>query len=134
MPPPASSQQFPPTTNPNVIYSGPYSDPGYLQMALGAYLTPSSSVYKSVDPYFLSQGSNKSYKKSGDIFFQTWSMKTLSFSNPCFFLKLVENVALKNLIEISIFTSILQQVCSAEQIFSQGADVLLISLLVLEWT
>lgn len=134
MPPPASSQQFPPTTNPNVIYSGPYSDPGYLQMALGAYLTPSSSVYKSVDPYFLSQGSNKSYKKSGDIFFQTWSMKTLSFSNPCFLVKLVENVALKNLIEISIFTSILQQVCSAEQIFSQGADVLLISLLVLEWT
>lgn len=25
-------------------------------MALGAYLTPSSSGYKSVDPYFLSQG------------------------------------------------------------------------------
>lgn len=59
MPPPASSQQFPPTTNPNVIYSGPYSDPGYLQMALGAYLAPSSSVYKSVDPYFLSQGEFK---------------------------------------------------------------------------
>lgn len=56
MPPPSSTQQFPATTNPNVIYSGPYSDPGYLQMALGAYLTPSSSVYKSVDPYFLSQG------------------------------------------------------------------------------
>lgn len=90
MPPPASSQQFPPTTNPNVIYSGPYSDPGYLQMALGAYLTPSSSVYKSVDPYFLSQGSNKSYKKSVDIFFPTWSMKSLSFLNPCFFVKLVE--------------------------------------------
>lgn len=53
---PPSSQQFPATSNPNVIYSGPYSDPGYLQMALGAYLTPSSSVYKSVDPYFLSQG------------------------------------------------------------------------------
>lgn len=56
MPPQPSSQQFPATSNPNVIYSGPYSDPGYLQMALGAYLTPSSSVYKSVDPYFLSQG------------------------------------------------------------------------------
>lgn len=57
MPPPtATSQPFQPTTNPNVIYSNPYSDPGYLQMALGAYLTPSSSVYKSVDPYFLSQG------------------------------------------------------------------------------
>lgn len=59
MPPPptATSQPFPSTTsNPNVIYSNPYSDPGYLQMALGAYLTPSSSVYKSVDPYFLSQG------------------------------------------------------------------------------
>lgn len=38
------------------MYSGPYADPGYLQMALGAYLTPSSSGYKSVDPYFLSQG------------------------------------------------------------------------------
>lgn len=56
IPPQSGSQQFPPTSNPNVIYSGPYSDPGYLQMALGAYLTPSSSVYKSVDPYFLSQG------------------------------------------------------------------------------
>lgn len=55
-PPPATSQPFSSTTNPNVIYSNPYSDPGYLQMALGAYLTPSSSVYKSVDPYFLSQG------------------------------------------------------------------------------
>ncbi|XP_031619200.1 brain-specific homeobox protein isoform X3 [Contarinia nasturtii] len=51
-----SSQQFPASTNPNVIYTAPYSDPSYLQMALGAYLTPSSSVYKSVDPYFLSQG------------------------------------------------------------------------------
>lgn len=50
-----SAQQFSPS-NSNVIYSGAYSDPGYLQMALGAYLTPSSSVYKSVDPYFLSQG------------------------------------------------------------------------------
>lgn len=43
-----------------MVYStGPYGDPGYLQMALGAYLTPSSSGYKSVDPYFLSQGMQK---------------------------------------------------------------------------
>jgi hypothetical protein len=43
--------------NSGVIYpSGPYGDPGYLQMALGAYLTPSAGGYKSVDPYFLSQG------------------------------------------------------------------------------
>ncbi|XP_053692428.1 brain-specific homeobox protein [Sabethes cyaneus] len=42
--------------NPSVIYSGnPYGDPGYLQMALGAYLAPSASGYKTVDPYFLSQ-------------------------------------------------------------------------------
>lgn len=34
---------------------GPYADHGYLQMALGAYLTPSNG-YKTVDPYFLSQG------------------------------------------------------------------------------
>ncbi|XP_055542530.1 brain-specific homeobox protein isoform X2 [Wyeomyia smithii] len=43
--------------NPSVIYSGnPYGDPGYLQMALGAYLAPSASGYKTVDPFFLSQG------------------------------------------------------------------------------
>lgn len=37
--------------------TNPYSDSsGYLQMALGAYLTPSGGGYKSVDPYFLSQG------------------------------------------------------------------------------
>lgn len=47
--------QFP-TSNAAVLCPGPYADPGYLQMALGAYLTPSSSGYKSVDPYFLSQG------------------------------------------------------------------------------
>ncbi|XP_065083624.1 brain-specific homeobox protein [Ochlerotatus camptorhynchus] len=42
--------------NPSVIYpAGPYGDPGYLQMALGAYLAPSASGYKTVDPYFLSQ-------------------------------------------------------------------------------
>ncbi|XP_029727080.1 brain-specific homeobox protein isoform X1 [Aedes albopictus] len=42
--------------NPTVIYpGGPYGDPGYLQMALGAYLAPSASGYKTVDPYFLSQ-------------------------------------------------------------------------------
>lgn len=50
-------------SSPNIIYSGPhpYADPGYLQMALGAYLTPASSGYKSVDPYFLSQGSESLY-------------------------------------------------------------------------
>jgi hypothetical protein len=43
--------------NSGIIYpSGPYGDPGYLQMALGAYLSPPASGYKSVDPYFLSQG------------------------------------------------------------------------------
>lgn len=48
------------SSNNGIVYSaGPYGDPGYLQMALGAYLTPSSSGYKSVDPYFLSQGMDK---------------------------------------------------------------------------
>lgn len=44
--------------NQNMLYAtNPYSDSsGYLQMALGAYLTPSGGGYKSVDPYFLSQG------------------------------------------------------------------------------
>lgn len=56
----SSGQPFPSPPNSNVIYSGAYSDPGYLQMALGAYLTPTSSVYKSVDPYFLSQGEHSS--------------------------------------------------------------------------
>lgn len=44
--------------SPNIIYSNPYGDSsGYLQMALGAYLAPTSGgAYKSVDPYFLSQG------------------------------------------------------------------------------
>lgn len=41
--------------------SGPYADPNYLQMAIGAYLTPSASGYKCVDPYFLSQG-NQHYE------------------------------------------------------------------------
>lgn len=44
------------SNNSNVLYPASYSDTGYLQMALGAYLTPSASGYKSVDPYFLSQG------------------------------------------------------------------------------
>lgn len=44
------------SSNSTVLCPGPYADPGYLQMALGAYLKPSSSGYKSVDPYFLSQG------------------------------------------------------------------------------
>lgn len=35
--------------------SAGYSDHGFLQMTLG-YLSPSSGTYKSVDPYFLSQG------------------------------------------------------------------------------
>uniref|UniRef100_A0A1B0CMJ3 Homeobox domain-containing protein n=2 Tax=Lutzomyia longipalpis TaxID=7200 RepID=A0A1B0CMJ3_LUTLO len=48
-PPPTYTSLYPPTT-------GPYGDTGYLQMALGAYLTPSAGGYKSVDPYFLSQG------------------------------------------------------------------------------
>lgn len=50
-----SSAQFS-SNNTNVLYPASYSDTGYLQMALGAYLTPSTSGYKSVDPYFLSQG------------------------------------------------------------------------------
>lgn len=38
--------------------TNPYGDStGYLQMALGAYLGPTAAgAYKSVDPYFLSQG------------------------------------------------------------------------------
>lgn len=45
------------TTNPSIIYpTNPYGDPTYLQMALGAYLTPSANGYKSVDPYFLAPG------------------------------------------------------------------------------
>ncbi|EDS37973.1 brain-specific homeobox protein [Culex quinquefasciatus] len=55
-PPQQPQPQF---SSPNpgpVIYPGsPYGDPGYLQMALGAYLAPSASGYKTVDPYFLSQ-------------------------------------------------------------------------------
>ncbi|XP_062552513.1 brain-specific homeobox protein-like isoform X2 [Armigeres subalbatus] len=57
--PPHSGPPGPQFSNPNptVIYpGGPYGDPGYLQMALGAYLAPSASGYKTVDPYFLSQG------------------------------------------------------------------------------
>lgn len=48
---------------PGIIYSNPYGESsGYLQMALGAYLAPSSGgAYKSVDPYFLSQGESKYY-------------------------------------------------------------------------
>jgi len=39
-----------------VLYpNAPYTDHGFLQMTLG-YLSPSSGTYKSVDPYFLSQG------------------------------------------------------------------------------
>lgn len=45
-PPPPSSVLYP---------SAAYSDHGFLQMTLG-YLSPSSGAYKSVDPYFLSQG------------------------------------------------------------------------------
>lgn len=43
---------------PGILYTNPYGDSsGYLQMALGAYLSPASGgAYKSVDPYFLSQG------------------------------------------------------------------------------
>ncbi|CAO1345181.1 unnamed protein product [Diamesa tonsa] len=56
-------------TNSNAMMytSGPYADPGYLQMALGAYLTPSSGGYKCVDPYFLSQGifSNSMFPNNG---------------------------------------------------------------------
>lgn len=47
------------TPSQSIIYSNhPYGDSsGYLQMALGAYLTPSGGgTFKSVDPYFLSQG------------------------------------------------------------------------------
>lgn len=56
-------------TNSNAMMytSGPYADPGYLQMALGAYLTPSSGGYKCVDPYFLSQGTFTLYIYSNNI-------------------------------------------------------------------
>lgn len=47
------------SNNSNMLYPASYSDTGYLQMALGAYLTPSASGYKSVDPYFLSQGTKR---------------------------------------------------------------------------
>lgn len=53
-----NSSASPPNTSPTIMYpTNLYStDPNYLQMALGAYFTPSASGYKSVDPYFLSQG------------------------------------------------------------------------------
>ena len=59
--PPVSSSggpvQFTSGPSAGVMYTtNPYSDPGYLQMALGAYLAPSATGYKTVDPYFLSQG------------------------------------------------------------------------------
>ncbi|XP_055849286.1 brain-specific homeobox protein isoform X2 [Episyrphus balteatus] len=71
LPPPPSQQQqqtqlpsniqpsnfngnHPPSSG--ILYpNSPYSDHGFLQMTLG-YLSPSSGAYKSVDPYFLSQG------------------------------------------------------------------------------
>lgn len=62
MPPQNGVQQF--SNNTSVLYPGSYSDPGYLQMALGAYLTPSASGYKSVDPYFLSQGNSSRSQSS----------------------------------------------------------------------
>lgn len=56
-PPTSNASQFTVSNASNCIYPpNPYGDAGYLQMALGAYLTPSGSGYKSVDPYFLSQG------------------------------------------------------------------------------
>ncbi|XP_049548239.1 brain-specific homeobox protein [Anopheles darlingi] len=49
--------QFTSGPSAGVLYAAnPYNDPAYLQMALGAYLAPSSTGYKTVDPYFLSQG------------------------------------------------------------------------------
>uniref|UniRef100_A0A182F1H3 Uncharacterized protein n=1 Tax=Anopheles albimanus TaxID=7167 RepID=A0A182F1H3_ANOAL len=49
--------QFTSGPSAGVLYAtNPYNDPAYLQMALGAYLAPSSTGYKTVDPYFLSQG------------------------------------------------------------------------------
>lgn len=59
------------SNNPNVLYPGSYSDTGYLQM-LGAYLTPSTSGYKSVDPYFLSQGNTSLHR----FFFLNFSSST----------------------------------------------------------
>lgn len=59
------------SNNPNVLYPGSYSDTGYLQM-LGAYLTPSTSGYKSVDPYFLSQGNASLHR----FFFINFSTST----------------------------------------------------------
>lgn len=56
------SQIVPPSSNnsgaPMVYTSNPY-DTNYIQMAIGAYLTPSASGYKCVDPYFLSQAGNE---------------------------------------------------------------------------
>lgn len=63
-PPPPVPVVPPPPPPPNggaggpngVLYpNAPYTDHGFLQMTLG-YLSPSSGTYKSVDPYFLSQG------------------------------------------------------------------------------
>lgn len=60
----ATAPPAPPAPPPPVASSGPsgvlypnagYGDHGFLQMTLG-YLSPSSGTYKSVDPYFLSQG------------------------------------------------------------------------------
>lgn len=58
-------QICPPTSMPSntsgtpMMYtSNPY-DANYIQMAIGAYLTPSASGYKCVDPYFLSQAGNE---------------------------------------------------------------------------
>lgn len=48
---------------PLVYTSPPYAEhQNYLQM-LGAYLTPTATGYKCVDPYFLSQGNEQKLKK-----------------------------------------------------------------------
>lgn len=43
-----------PGSNQSIYTTGAY-DPSYIQM-LGSYLTPTATGYKSLDPYFLSQG------------------------------------------------------------------------------
>lgn len=60
-PPNSNPPQYnicPPPNNsaPMMYTTQPYAESSYLQMAIGAYLTPSANGYKCVDPYFLSQG------------------------------------------------------------------------------
>ncbi|XP_063701712.1 brain-specific homeobox protein-like [Culicoides brevitarsis] len=53
----------PGANNPAMYGTGSY-DPSYIQM-LGSYLTPTASGYKSLDPYFLSQGFFAGFSSNG---------------------------------------------------------------------